>query len=264
MVRKGQSAESVAGRDSEAADGGASVDAAEVEKFARIAAEWWDERGKFRPLHKMNPARVALVRDTLAARFGRDIKAPSPLGDLAVLDIGCGGGLVDEPLARLGASVTGIDASAENVAVAREHAALTGLAIDYRAESVEALAESGAAFDAVLALEVAEHVTDPRAFVALCASLTRPGGIVIVSTINRTLKALALAKVAAEYILRWVPEGAHDFRRFLKPREMRAAFEAAGLMPEPPMGLVFDPLKDDWHRSLDTGMNYFMWAGKRV
>jgi len=245
-----------------AARGAASVDAGEVEKFERIAEAWWDPAGKFRPLHQMTPARIEIVRDALAAQFGRDITADRPLEGLRLLDVGCGGGLVAEPLARLGAAVTGIDASEENVRIAAEHAARMGLAIDYRSTSAEALASQGATFDAVLALEVVEHVREPREFVALAGSLVRPGGLLVVSTINRTLKALALAKLAAEYVFRWVPEGSHDFRKFVRPQELRAAFEAAGFTPQPPVGLAYDPLKDDWRRSLDTGINYFMWGSK--
>lgn len=235
-----------------------SVVTAEVEKFAAHADAWWDEAGKFRPLHQMNPARIGIVRDALAAHFNRDIKADRPLAGLTLLDIGCGGGIAAEPLARLGASVTGIDASEENIGVATDHAARMGLTIDYRAESAEALAERGDTFDAVVALEVVEHVRDPKAFIALAGSLVRPGGLLIVSTINRTLKAIAFAKFGAEYLLRWVPAGSHDFRKFVKPQELRAAFEAAGFAPQPPAGLVYDPLKDDWRRSLDTSINYFM------
>jgi 2-polyprenyl-6-hydroxyphenyl methylase/3-demethylubiquinone-9 3-methyltransferase len=237
-----------------------SVDEAEVAKFTRLAASWWDEAGAFRPLHRMNPARISIVRDVLAARFARDVKAEQPLAGLRVLDIGCGGGLVAEPLTRLGAQVTGIDASAENIGVARAHAEAGGLLIDYRAATAEALAAEGLQFDAVLALEVIEHVPSAPGFVALASRLVMPDGLLIVSTINRTLKALALAKLGAEYVLRWAPIGTHDFRKFVRPLELRAAFEAAGLVPRPPTGFVYDPLKDDWRASLDCDVNYVMWG----
>lgn len=240
----------------------ATVDPAEVEKFERVAAEWWDETGKFRPLHKMNPARMRIVRDALAGHFGRDVTVDRPLAGLRILDIGCGGGLADEPLARLGASVTGIDASAEHVRIAAEHAQAMELDIDYRAQGAEELAARGEAFDAVISLEVLEHVADPARFIALAASLVRPGGLLLVSTINRTLKALALAKIGAEYVLRWVPKGSHDYRRFVRPQVLRAAFEAAGLHASPPRGLVYDPIQDDWKPSLDCAINYFMWGAK--
>jgi 2-polyprenyl-6-hydroxyphenyl methylase/3-demethylubiquinone-9 3-methyltransferase len=251
------------GRESHEAEAPASsVDEAEIAKFARLAVSWWDEAGAFRPLHRMNPARLSIVRDVLAAHFARDIKAEKPLAGLKLLDIGCGGGLVAEPLTRLGAEVTGIDASAENIHVARAHAQAGGLRIDYRAATAETLVAEGLEFDAVLALEVVEHVPSARDFVVAAARLVRPGGMLIVSTINRTLKALALAKLGAEYVLRWAPIGTHDFRKFVRPLELRAAFEAAGLAPHPPTGIVYDPLKDDWRASLDCDINYFMWGRK--
>jgi 2-polyprenyl-6-hydroxyphenyl methylase/3-demethylubiquinone-9 3-methyltransferase len=239
-----------------------SIVEAEVAKFARLAATWWDEGGEFRALHRMNPARVGIVRDALADHFGRDVKGDRPLRGLTILDIGCGGGLVAEPLARLGAIVTGIDASAEAIGVAAAHAAEQNLAIAYRAASAEDLAADGATFDAVVALEVVEHARAPAEFIAFAASLVAPGGMLVVSTINRTLKALALAKLGAEYVLRWAPVGAHDFRKFVRPQELRGAMAAAGLAPCPPTGIVYDPLKDDWRASLDCDINYVMWGAK--
>lgn len=240
-----------------------SIDAGEVAKFAALAAKWWDEAGEFRALHKMNPARIGIVRDALAAHFGRDVKGDRPLAGLSILDIGCGGGLVAEPLARLGASVTGIDASSEAIGVAEAHAREQGLDILYRAASAEDLAAEGTVFDAVVSLEVVEHVRAPAEFIALAASLATDGGMLVVSTINRTLKALALAKLGAEYLLRWAPVGTHDYRKFVRPQELRRAMEAAGLEAAPPKGIVYDPLKDDWRASLDCDLNFVMWGARR-
>ncbi|MFO1186213.1 MAG: bifunctional 2-polyprenyl-6-hydroxyphenol methylase/3-demethylubiquinol 3-O-methyltransferase UbiG [Alphaproteobacteria bacterium] len=228
-----------------------SIDPAEVAKFAALAAKWWDEAGEFRALHKMNPARIGVVRNALAAHFRCDVRGPAPLARLKILDIGCGGGLVAEPLARLGAAVTGIDASQEAIGVAKAHAREQGLDIHYRAASAEDLSREGARFDAVVSLEVVEHVPAPAEFVALAATLLSPGGLLVLSTINRTMKALALAKLGAEYVLRWAPVGAHDFRKFVRPQELRRALEAAGLARRLLMGIVHDPLKDDWRASLD-------------
>lgn len=239
-----------------------SVDAGEVAKFSALAAKWWDEAGEFRALHKMTPARMGIVRDALAAHFARGVTAPLPLRGLAILDIGCGGGLAAEPLARLGAAVTGIDASPEAIGIAAAHAREQGLAISYRAASAESLAADGARFDAVVCLEVVEHVAAPAEFVAAAASLVSPGGLLILSTINRTLKALALAKLGAEYVLRWAPVGTHDFRKFVRPTELRRWMEAAGLAPSPPIGIAYDPLKDDWRASLDCDVNYVMRGAK--
>ena len=241
----------------------ANVDPAEVERFARIAGEWWDPAGKFAPLHRLGPARMTFLRDRLAAHFARRLPAPRPLAGLSVLDIGCGGGLVAEPLSRLGASVTGIDPASDNIAAARAHAATSGLAIDYRAITAEAVAAGGATFDAVLCLEVVEHVPDPAAFIALASGLVRPGGLLIASTINRTMKAWLLAIVGAEYVLRWLPAGTHRWERFVTPDEMARHMATAGLERIAFEGLVYDPLADRWTLSPDTDVNYFAAAAKR-
>ncbi|MFM9942640.1 MAG: bifunctional 2-polyprenyl-6-hydroxyphenol methylase/3-demethylubiquinol 3-O-methyltransferase UbiG [Hyphomicrobiaceae bacterium] len=239
-------------------------DAAEVARFGRLAAEWWDPHGKFRPLHKLGPARLRFMRDRLAGHFARPKDTLKPLGGLTVLDIGCGGGLVCEPLTRLGARMTGIDPALETIAAAKAHAEPQGLAIDYRATTVEALVAVGARFDAVLCLEVVEHVPDPAAFLALCAKLVRPGGMMITSTINRTVKAYLLAIVGAEYILRWLPAGTHQWERFVTPDEMARHLAAAGLGPAFAEGVVFDPLRDTWSLSPDTDVNYMAAAAKPV
>lgn len=242
--------------------GRANVDPAEVERFARIAGEWWDPAGKFAPLHRLSPARMTFLRDRLAAHFARQLPATRPLAGLTLLDIGCGGGLVAEPLARLGASVTGIDPAADNIAAARAHAATSGLDIDYRVVTAEDVAAQGAAFDAVLCLEVVEHVPDPAGFIALAAGLVRPGGMLIASTINRTVKAWLLAIVGAEYLLRWLPAGTHRWERFVTPDEMAQHMAAAGLQRIAFEGLVYDPLADRWSLSPDTDVNYFAAAVK--
>ena len=194
-----------------------SVDDAEIARFAAVAQEWWDPNGKFAPLHKLNPTRLSLIRDTICSRFDRDPKADKPLAGLHVVDLGCGGGLICEPLSRLGATVTGIDAGAETVEIARAHAAQSGAEVDYRHTTVEALADAGDQFDVVLNLEVIEHVADVAGFMAAAGKLVKPGGLQIVTTLNRTARSMALGIVAAEYILRWIPRGTHDWRKFLKP-----------------------------------------------
>jgi 2-polyprenyl-6-hydroxyphenyl methylase/3-demethylubiquinone-9 3-methyltransferase len=239
-----------------------SVDQSEVDRFARIAGEWWDPKGKFAPLHRLGPARMSFLRDRIAGHFGRPLPASRPLAGLSILDIGCGGGLVAEPLTRLGARVTGIDPAADNIAAATTHAATSGLEIDYRAVTAEELAASGASFDVVLCLEVVEHVTDPAAFIALAASLTRPGGLVLASTINRTMKAWLLAIVGAEYVLRWLPAGTHRWDRFVTPDEMARHMSAAGLSRISFEGMVYDPLGDRWSLSSDTDVNYFAAAAR--
>ncbi|ODT61811.1 bifunctional 2-polyprenyl-6-hydroxyphenol methylase/3-demethylubiquinol 3-O-methyltransferase UbiG [Phenylobacterium sp.] len=236
-----------------------SIDPKEVEQFSRIAAEWWDPKGKFAPLHKFNPVRLAFIREQALARFGRDPKAVRPFEGLRLLDIGCGGGLLCEPMSRLGFSVTGVDASERNIGTASTHAAEQGLSIDYRASTAEDLLAAGEApFDVVLNMEVIEHVADPAAYLRDCARLTAPGGLMIVATLNRTLKALALAKVGAEYVLRWVPAGTHDWRKFLKPDELRGFLDGEPVAVQGPFGVAYDPLSGRWGRSSDCDINYMM------
>lgn len=238
---------------------GASVDAEEVARFSALAERWWDARGPFAPLHRFNPARLRFIRDHAAERFGRDVRAPRPFEGLRLLDIGCGGGLLSEPMARLGFAVTGVDASARNIGAARAHAGAQGLAIDYRCATAEQLlAEGGRPFDLVLNMEVVEHVADPRAYLADTARLVAPGGMMIVATLNRTLKSLALAKIGAEYVLRWVPAGTHDWRKFLKPDEIRDMLADQPVRVEGPYGLSYDPLADRWDETSDASVNYMM------
>ncbi len=240
------------------------VDQAEVDRFRRIASEWWSTTGKFAPLHKLGPARLQFIRDRLVAHFQRPLGGLKPLDGLTVLDIGCGGGLVSEPVTRMGARVMGIDPGAENVEAARTHAADQGLAIDYRITTVETLAAEGRQFDVVLCLEVVEHVPNPAAFIELCASLVRPGGMMIASTINRTMKAYALAIVGAEYVLRWLPVGTHQWERFVTPDELSGHLRAAGLEAVHVAGMVYNPLVDRWSLAADTDVNYLAAAAKPV
>ncbi|WP_374653542.1 bifunctional 2-polyprenyl-6-hydroxyphenol methylase/3-demethylubiquinol 3-O-methyltransferase UbiG [Phenylobacterium sp.] len=236
-----------------------SIDPKEVEQFSRIAAEWWDPKGKFAPLHKFNPCRLAFIREQALLRFGRDAKAIRPFEGLRLLDIGCGGGLLCEPMTRLGFAVTGVDASARNIGTASAHAAEQGLAIDYRASTAEDLLAGGEApFDVVLNMEVIEHVADPGAYLRDCARLVAPGGLMIVATLNRTLKALALAKIGAEYVLRWVPVGTHDWNKFLKPEELRGFLDGEPVAVQGPYGVAYEPLTGRWARSSDCDINYMM------
>jgi 2-polyprenyl-6-hydroxyphenyl methylase/3-demethylubiquinone-9 3-methyltransferase len=236
------------------------VDQAEVERFSALAAEWWDPRGKMAPLHKFNPIRIGYVRDQAAARFGRDRKRLDSMKSLHVLDIGCGGGLLSEPLARLGASVVGIDPSETNIEAARRHADLADLPIDYRCTTAEELAQTRERFDMVLAMEVVEHVADVPLFVQSCAKMTRPGGLLIVATINRTLKSFALAIVGAEYILRWLPVGSHRWDKFVTPNELEIAIEQGGLTVTHEQGVVYNLFRDEWQLSNDTDVNYMLAA----
>lgn len=238
------------------------LDRDEIARFAKLADEWWDEKGPFRPLHQINPTRLTYIRDRLCAQFGRNPKAPPSLTGLSVLDIGCGGGLVAEPLTRLGANVTGIDPAEETIAAAKTHAEGAGLKIAYEATAAEALAEAGRQFDAVLLLEVVEHVPDVPAFLKRLAPLVAPGGMMILSTLNRTFKAYALAIVGAEYILRWVPAGTHQWERFVRPEELKAALRGAELSLTDITGMAYDPLADRWSLSRDTDVNYFATATK--
>ena len=241
---------------------GTTIDEAEVAQFSRLAETWWDPFGPFAPLHKFNPHRLALIRDELCQHFGRDRHARRPLDGLTVLDIGCGGGLVAEPMARMGAMVTGIDASARNVGTARAHAGGAGLAIDYRETTAEALAAEGARFDAVLTLEVVEHVADVDLFLSSAAAMVRPGGLLTLATINRTLRSLATAKIGAEYVLRWLPRGTHDWRKFLPPERVEGALEAAGLRVRRMAGLTYLPILDTWRVGEDLSVNYMVFAAR--
>jgi 2-polyprenyl-6-hydroxyphenyl methylase/3-demethylubiquinone-9 3-methyltransferase len=243
-----------------AADAMPSVDPAEISKFSAMAAEWWDPTGKFAPLHKFNPVRLSFIRAQAAAYFGRDGRALRPFEGLALLDIGCGGGLLCEPMARLGFAVTGADASERNIGTARTHAAQSGLDIAYRATTAETLAAEGHQFDLVLNMEVIEHVADVKAYLAACAALVKPGGLTIVATMNKTLKSLALAKIGAEYVLGWLPRGTHDWSRFIPPAELRAALEEAGLSVCKTQGVSFNPLAWEWVLSADVDVNYMVVA----
>jgi 2-polyprenyl-6-hydroxyphenyl methylase / 3-demethylubiquinone-9 3-methyltransferase len=239
-----------------------SVDPAEIAKFSALAAEWWDPQGKFAPLHKFNPLRLGFIRDQAAAHFGRNGRSLKPFEGLSLLDIGCGGGLLAEPMARMGFAVTGADASARNIGTAQAHAAQSGLGIDYRAVSAEALAADGRSFDLVLNMEVVEHVADVEAYLDASAKLIRPGGLTIIATLNKTLKSLALAKFAAEYVLGWMPRGTHDWNRFIPPDRLQKILEKVGLSILKTQGIFFDVLTWDWRLSSDVDVNYMMVATK--
>ncbi len=239
-----------------------SVDPAEVARFSALAETWWDPRGSMAPLHRLNPARLVFLRETLAEHFGRDAKSLRPFSGLRILDIGCGGGLISEPLARLGAAVTGIDAAEANIAVARAHARGADLEIDYRQASAEELAANGGRFDAVLALEVVEHVADVDALLRAVATLVRPGGAFIGSTLNRTAKSLLFGIVGAEYVLGWLPRGTHRWDRFLRPSEFAAGLRHQGLQVREIRGLVYDLLAREWRLGRDLDVNYLIYAAR--
>jgi 2-polyprenyl-6-hydroxyphenyl methylase / 3-demethylubiquinone-9 3-methyltransferase len=236
-----------------------SIVAEDVARFSAIAEQWWDPKGKFAPLHRLNPARLAFIRDAVLNHFGGDPYARRPFDGLRLLDIGCGGGLLCEPMARLGFAVTGVDASERNIAIASAHAAAGDLAIDYRAGTAEGLlAEGEAGFDVVLNMEVIEHVADPGAFLRDSVRLLKPAGVMVLATLNRTLPSLALAKLAAEHLLRWLPPGTHDWRKFLRPEEIRGFLAREALVVEGPFGLAYDPLSGRWSQGQDARINYMM------
>jgi 2-polyprenyl-6-hydroxyphenyl methylase/3-demethylubiquinone-9 3-methyltransferase len=237
-----------------------SVDAAEVERFSRHAGDWWDSRGPMAALHKFNPVRLAYIRDQAAMCFDRDPKKLDCLKGLRMLDIGCGGGILSEPLARLGATMVGADPSEDNIAAARAHASETGVAVDYRAMTAEDLSAAKERFDVVLAMEVVEHVADVDAFVATCATMVKPGGLMVAATLNRTLKSFALAIIGAEYVLRWLPRGTHQWDKFVKPEELESAIERNGLQITGERGVIYNPFSDRWQLSSDMDVNYMLVA----
>jgi 2-polyprenyl-6-hydroxyphenyl methylase / 3-demethylubiquinone-9 3-methyltransferase len=240
----------------------ATVDVAEVDRFSRLAGEWWDPRGKMAVLHKFNPVRLSYIRDAVCRQFARNAAQPPCLDRIRILDIGCGGGILCEPLARLGASVVGADPSPDNIRAAQVHAEPGGLAIDYRVAAAEALASAGERFDVVLAMEVVEHVADVRLFVRCCADMVKPGGLMIAATLNRTLKSFALAIVGAEYVLRWLPRGTHRWDKFVSPDELESAMVQAGLRAAGETGIIYNPLTDQWRLSSDMDVNYMLAAEK--
>jgi len=241
------------------------IDQVEVDRFSAMAAEWWDPTGKFKPLHKINPVRLAYIRDRVCAHYGRDPKAHRPLEGLRFLDIGCGGGLLSEPVARMGANVLGADASERNIGIASTHAAQTGVAVDYRAVTAESLAEAGETFDVVLNMEVVEHVASPIDYLTACRMLLKPGGLMICSTLNRNAKSFMMAIVGAEWVMRWLPKGTHDWAKFITPDELYGLLRQAGLDPVDRQGMVFNPLGWSWSLSAtDLSVNYVTASVKRA
>ncbi len=240
------------------------IDPGEVAKFEAMAAEWWDPNGKFKPLHMLNPCRLDYITRQIAAEFDRDLSAPAPFKGLRILDIGCGGGLLSEPMARLGADVVGADAAERNIPVAQVHAQAQGLEIDYRHTTAEAMAAAGEAFDVVLNMEVVEHVADPLAYLTACQQLLKPGGLMICSTINRNSKSYVMAIIGAEHVMRWLPKGTHEWSKFITPDELYDLIRKAGLSPVDRKGFVFNPLRWDWSLSeRDLSVNYVTASVKR-
>lgn len=238
------------------------LDPDEIERFSRIADEWWDPEGKFRPLHQLNPIRLTYIRDQICRHFGRDAQDPLPLKELKILDIGCGGGLLCEPMTRMGARVTGIDPAQKTIEAAKAHAARMELEIDYRATRAEELREANERFDVVLCMEVVEHVPDVPAFVQLAGGLIKPGGLMLASTLNRTAKSFALAIVGAEYVMRWLPVGTHQWKRFVTPDELKTAMLEAGLENVDLTGMSYNPLNGRWSLGSDMDVNYLAGAAK--
>jgi len=242
--------------------GSSTIDAAEVARFAALADTWWDPAGQMGMLHKLNPVRIGFIKEAACRRFGRDPRRIDSLAGLRFLDIGCGGGILSEPMARLGAAVVGADPAEPNVEAARVHAGREGLAIDYRATTAEALADLGERFDVVLAMEVVEHVADLTLFVGRCAEMVKPGGLMVVATLNRTIKSFALAIVGAEYVLRWLPRGTHQWDKFVTPNELEIALEKSGLTVTEQTGVIYNLLADRWQLSTDMDVNYMVAAEK--
>jgi 2-polyprenyl-6-hydroxyphenyl methylase/3-demethylubiquinone-9 3-methyltransferase len=236
------------------------IDPAEVARFERVAESWWDPKGPMGVLHRFNPVRLAYIRDAACRKFERDAKSVRSLEGLAILDVGCGGGVLSEPLARLGARVTGLDPAPTNVAVAKHHAARAGVPVDYRSEAVEVVAARGESFDVVLAMEVVEHVADVTAFVRACAAAVKPGGLLVMATLNRTLRSFAFAIVGAEYLLGWLPKGTHQWDKFVTPDELKLVIQGNGLSVVDVRGVVYDPLRDRWSLSRDVAVNYMVAA----
>jgi 2-polyprenyl-6-hydroxyphenyl methylase / 3-demethylubiquinone-9 3-methyltransferase len=241
---------------------GSTVDDAEVERFSALASEWWDPRGNMAVLHKFNPVRLGFIKEAACRHFGRDAKRLDALAGLRILDIGCGGGILSEPLARLGADVVGADPAKANVEAARLHAAEAGVAVDYRASTAEALADAGERFDVVLAMEVVEHVADLSLFIKRCAEMVKPGGLMVVATINRTIKSFAFAIVGAEYLLRWLPRGTHQWDKFITPNELEAVLERHGLRTIDETGVIYNLVADCWQLATDMDVNYMVTAEK--
>lgn len=234
------------------------IDQSEIDHFSSLAQEWWNPTGKFKPLHKFNPVRITYIREKLCEHFDLDPKTHDAFKGLRILDIGCGGGLLCEPLARMGATVVGADAGATNIEVAKIHAAQSGVEVDYRATTAEELAASGEKFDVVLNMEVVEHVADVDLFMTACASMVKPGGLMLVATINRTIKARALAIFMAEQVLRWLPKGTHQYEKLVKPHEVAAPSEANGLQVIDQTGVFYNVINDSWNKSRDMDVNYMM------
>jgi 2-polyprenyl-6-hydroxyphenyl methylase / 3-demethylubiquinone-9 3-methyltransferase len=238
----------------------ASLDAAEVEKFSKMAAEWWNPTGKFGVLHKFNPVRLAYIKEQVCARLGLDPMERQPFKGLRFLDIGCGGGLLCEPMARLGAAVVGVDPAIKNIKTASVHASEMELDIDYRHGTAEDLAAAGEKFDVILNMEVIEHVANPAGFVATCVSLMKPNGLMFVATLNRTFKSFALAIVGAEYVLGWLPKGTHEWEKFIKPDELKAWLTENGAVTKNESGVTYHPIAGEWRKAKDMDVNYMLVA----
>ncbi|WP_435230554.1 bifunctional 2-polyprenyl-6-hydroxyphenol methylase/3-demethylubiquinol 3-O-methyltransferase UbiG [Pseudopelagicola sp. nBUS_20] len=233
------------------------IDPSEVAKFEAMASEWWDPNGKFKPLHMLNPCRLDYIVSQIAAEFNRELGKDKPFAGLRLLDIGCGGGLLSEPMTRLGATVVGADAAERNIPVAQVHAEQSGLKIDYRHTTAEALAAASEQFDIILNMEVVEHVSDPLSYLTACRQLLKPGGLHLCSTINRNIKSYTMAIIGAEFVMRWLPRGTHDWQKFITPDELHLLLEQSGVTPVDRKGFVFNPITWSWSISpQDLSVNY--------